>query len=450
MKTILFSFFLMLFNMANAAEITPFTSDGCSAFPDGTVLQQSLWLSCCTDHDKAYWQGGTKQQRLDADLALQQCVADVGEPIIADLMLAGVRVGGSPYWPTQFRWGYGWPYPHGYDKPPLPSLPSTPIIDMHIHAAGLGYGDSGCFVSEALKNSYKFDYYLNAFGASQTEISEQGDQLIIQRIAEMLQASENVDGAVILAMDGVINSQGELDRDKTQVYIPNDFIAQETARYPELYFGASINPYRHDALERLETVKAQGAKLIKWIPNIQHIDPADKALIPFYQKMKSLGLPLLSHTGQERSFDEAIDEYGDPMRLTLPLSLGVTVIAGHIATTGESEEQSNYERILPLFELYPNLYTDISSLTQVNKLGYLEIALEEPRLKGRLLYGSDFPLVNMVLVSSYYFPIDLRFKQMQAIAKINNPLDQDVALKQALGVPTDVFSRSAILLEIEP
>lgn len=29
-------------------------------------------------------------------------------------MLAGVRVGGTPYLPTMFRWGYGWPYPRGY------------------------------------------------------------------------------------------------------------------------------------------------------------------------------------------------------------------------------------------------------------------------------------------------------------------------------------------------
>lgn len=27
------------------------------------------------------------------------------------LMLAGVRVGGAPWWPTPFRWGYGWPWP---------------------------------------------------------------------------------------------------------------------------------------------------------------------------------------------------------------------------------------------------------------------------------------------------------------------------------------------------
>jgi len=36
-------------------------------------------------------------------------------------MLSGVRVGGSPYWPTQFRWGYGYAYPHGYDQVTLQS-----------------------------------------------------------------------------------------------------------------------------------------------------------------------------------------------------------------------------------------------------------------------------------------------------------------------------------------
>ncbi len=96
--------------------IKPFTSDGCSSFPDGTLAQKDLWRQCCVKHDKAYWQGGTKQQRLDADVALKQCVQSVGKPRIADLMLAGVRVGGSPYWPTKFRWGYGWEYPKGYGE----------------------------------------------------------------------------------------------------------------------------------------------------------------------------------------------------------------------------------------------------------------------------------------------------------------------------------------------
>ena len=326
--------------------------------------------------------------------------------------------------------------------------PNTPIIDMHVHVAGLGYGDSGCFVSDEMKQSYKFDYYLGAFGVTREELQESGDQLLVQRLANTIDESKSVQGAVILAMDGVINTNGELDKDKTQVYIPNNYVAEQVAQHPSLYFGASINPHRKDALALLDEVKQQGAKLIKWIPNIQHIDPSDNKLIPFYKKMEALGLPLLTHTGQERSFHSAIDEYADPKRLELPLSLGVTVIAAHIATTGESEEESNFQRILPMFSKYPNLYADISSLTQVNKLGYLTNALKEPRLKGRLIYGSDYPLVNMILVSPYYFPLDLTFKQMYTLSNIDNPWDRDVALKRALGVPETVFAAPAKILNI--
>lgn len=105
---------ILCLSACSSDELKPFTSDGCSSFPDGTMKQQSLWLSCCVKHDLSYWKGGTYQERLEADLSLEQCVADIGEPNVAKLMLAGVRVGGSPYWPTTYRWGYGWSYPRGY------------------------------------------------------------------------------------------------------------------------------------------------------------------------------------------------------------------------------------------------------------------------------------------------------------------------------------------------
>lgn len=99
---------------ATADTLKPFTSDGCSSFLDGTPSQQDLWLQCCTAHDRAYWKGGTYQQRLDADIELRNCVAQVNEPEIAAVMLVGVRVGGSPAFPTRFRWGYGWDWPRWY------------------------------------------------------------------------------------------------------------------------------------------------------------------------------------------------------------------------------------------------------------------------------------------------------------------------------------------------
>ncbi len=97
----------------SSGNIKPFTTDGCSSFPDGTLKYSELWLSCCSRHDLAYWQGGTAKQRITADQQLEQCVSQVGEPSIAVIMLAGVRVGGTPYLPTKFRWGYGWPYFRG-------------------------------------------------------------------------------------------------------------------------------------------------------------------------------------------------------------------------------------------------------------------------------------------------------------------------------------------------
>ncbi|WP_228768372.1 hypothetical protein [Shewanella sp. TC10] len=103
-----------LFNLSFNDDIVPFTSDGCSVFPDGTLQHQQLWLQCCTAHDFDYWQGGTYKQRQDSDKRLKHCVEQVGQPQIAEIMLAGIRVGGSPYFPTTYRWGYGWPYPRGY------------------------------------------------------------------------------------------------------------------------------------------------------------------------------------------------------------------------------------------------------------------------------------------------------------------------------------------------
>ncbi|MFC1585215.1 amidohydrolase family protein [Fibrobacterota bacterium] len=314
------------------------------------------------------------------------------------------------------------------------------ILDMHCHTAGIGAGNSGCFASPKLLSSYKFKIYLKAFNVSHEDLQEHGDAQVIRRLSEALARSKLVSGAIVLALDGVMDSAGTLDTARTEVYIPNEFVHRETSQYGNLYFGASVNPLRRDALERLEACAGMGARLIKWIPSIQHIDVSDIGLIPFYEKMKELGLPLLTHTGHERSFTGADDKLCDPALLELPLSLGVTVIAAHVATTGKHEGMPNHERLFPLFARYPNLFADISSLTQINKKGYLPEILNHKDLYPRLLYGTDFPLINTLLVSPWYYPVRLPWKEIRRISKIENPWDLDVELKRALGVPEEVFT----------
>ena len=103
--------FSLIISCSNDPELSPFTSDGCSLFPDSSVITKKNWCECCFQHDVAYWQGGTEQQREHADIELKQCVLQkTGNEALAKLMYDGVRVGGSPYFYNWYRWGYGWSY----------------------------------------------------------------------------------------------------------------------------------------------------------------------------------------------------------------------------------------------------------------------------------------------------------------------------------------------------
>jgi predicted TIM-barrel fold metal-dependent hydrolase len=326
---------------------------------------------------------------------------------------------------------------------PVEPIPAG-IVDMHCHIAGLGAGGSGCWVSPRLRNNWRFSIYLHSFGVSKKELLAQGDNLVGDRISESLAHSHFVSQVVLLALDGVVDSVGNLDTNRTEVFVPDEFVAGVCARHTNCLFGASVNPYRPDALARLDWAKAHGAVLVKWIPPIMEINPDDPKLIPFYQKMAALNLPLLSHTGREKSFSRAAEEFGDPEKLRLPLSLGVPVVAAHIASSEKYHGERGPDRLARLMREYPHLYTDISALTQLNKPGCLREALTKPEFSGRLVYGTDFPLINTTLVSPWY-SFHLSLRQKWQIWRTNNPWDRDVLMKHDLGMPTDAFARSAKL-----
>jgi len=314
------------------------------------------------------------------------------------------------------------------------------LVDMHCHVAGIGAGGSGCFVSPRLEHNWRFNIYLRSFGVTKKEVLANGDAVVADRISEKLAQSKYVSKAVLLALDGVVDANGNLDTNRTEVYVPNEFVAEMAATHSNLLFAASVNPLRRDALERLEWAKAHGAVLVKWLPAIMGFDPSDPRCIPFYQKLVELNLPLLSHTGKEGSFSEANDALSDPDKLRLPLSLGVTVIAAHEAAGGKYHGERSIDRLARMLPEYPNLYTDISALTQINRLGYLKEGLRRPEFAGRLVYGTDFPLINTPLVSPWW-SLHLSLRQRWAIAHTKNPWDRDVMMKRDLGVIPETFER---------
>jgi predicted TIM-barrel fold metal-dependent hydrolase len=322
------------------------------------------------------------------------------------------------------------------------------VIDIHCHTAGIGAGNSGCFISPAMERSWKTSFYFKAFGVGKAELRQQGDGLILRRLSSRLAESSRVQAAVVLALDGAVDSRGELDRGRTELYIPNDYLAAQCRQYDNLLFGASVNPLRRDALERLDAVAADGAVLLKWLPSIQGADPADRCFIPFYRRLVELGLPLLCHTGTEESFTRADNSLADPARLRLALENGVIVIAAHCASNGRNDGEHNLQRLLPLFGQFPNLYADISALTLANRLGHLQRVLRHVELHDRLLYGSDMPLPCTGLTTPWLQLFSLGFAEARRLAAIGNPWDRDVALDLALGMPEQVLSRANHVLRL--
>lgn len=324
-------------------------------------------------------------------------------------------------------------------------IPSRGYLDVHAHIAGIGAGDSGCYVHPDLADSFRFDFYLRGFGITREELDRHGDELVARRLSRTISASRYVRSAVILALDGVVRDDA-IDRSATRIYVPNEFAARMAGRYPNLEFGASVHPARSDWRERLLEADRNGAVLVKWLPAMMDIDPSDRRHIEYYRTLVELDLPLLVHVGRERASGDGDNVLGDPANLVLPLREGVTVIAAHIGVDGEYQGQASHERLLSMFQEYPNLYADIAGLTRINEIGRLVEALDAPGAADRLLYGSDWPFQFFPMVSPFFHWPDIDLSTAKTIQNMENRLDRDVALKIALGVPPVVFERSGQLL----
>ncbi len=110
-------FIILIFTTELFAQdqvIKSFKTDGCSHWQDGPKENPNAWHECCVVHDLKYWAGGTYKQRKQADLGLKQCVESKGYPEMASFMYNAVRITGSPFWFTSYRWGFGWKQGHGY------------------------------------------------------------------------------------------------------------------------------------------------------------------------------------------------------------------------------------------------------------------------------------------------------------------------------------------------
>lgn len=315
------------------------------------------------------------------------------------------------------------------------------LIDIHAHLIGLRE-ENGCYVAPEMRSSLLFKYLKLTLGLSGVD-EEQLDAAYRERMVEWIEDSE-LDGVGILALDGVYDEAGELDREQTSVLVDNDYCLEVCGGSDKLLPICSVNPQRADAIEELERVVARGAVAIKLLPNSQGINYLLPEYRAFWQRMARLGVPLLTHASFEHTIPVVEQAFGHPDRLRPVLDEGVTVIAAHCASAGVAHITEHIDVWLDMLRTYPNLYGDISAMASMARFPYISTVLEDSVARERILLGSDFPIP----VSPWLFTHKVGWGKMRELVALENPFQKNLETFRALGCGQGVLRRGMRLLKI--
>jgi len=314
------------------------------------------------------------------------------------------------------------------------------LIDTHVHTAALlpGHGQ----LSEAARRSVPFRIL-----AHRLAIDVHGDPGRVERamesaLLEVVGNAREVDAAVVLAFDGVYQKSGEPDPEATHLYVSNEYVAGLARAHSRILFGASVHPYRRDAIEELERCAKAGAVLCKWLPITQVIDPADPRCFAFYEALAHFGIPLLSHTGWEHVLPRLDPSVAAPARLVPALERGVTVIAAHSGTGRVPGKGSYLRQFMELAHRHERLYGDTAALSLPNRWSSYEPLLADPLVRGRLVHGSDWP------VPAWPRPWQHGLSRSLDLVRVRNGLDRDVLIKRDLGFDDDYWQSAAQILRV--
>jgi len=313
------------------------------------------------------------------------------------------------------------------------------VIDCHVHLSATTPGRG--VMSEKLLRSPQFKFLRWKFGLDPA--GEAFDSGIERTLVEQINEAVELDAAVVLAFDAVYATDGQRDDRQTHLYISNDAVADLASRNPKVLFGASVHPYRKDAIQELERCIALGAVLVKWLPITQGIDPSDRRCFAFYEALAHHGIPLLSHTGGEAMLPN-VNSCADPALLMPALRRGVTVIAAHCGTPAFNGRQNYFDSWCRLALEHEHLYGDTAALNLPRRSAAYRRLLADSRLRAKVVHGSDWPVMPIPPLTQLGPAATIHLMEQR------NWLRRDVQIKRRLGFDDAYFNRGATLLRLPP
>ena len=314
------------------------------------------------------------------------------------------------------------------------------VIDCHVHVSAL-LPDHGR-MSDRILNSFPFRFMQRRLGIRPTPGQEAAtEQALTKRLFDLLDATPELDAAAVLAFDAVYTPEGAHDAARTHLYVKNDFVINLAKKHPKILFGASVHPYRKDAVAELERCIAAGAVLLKWLPLTQDINPADPRCIAFYECLAHHKLPLLSHTGGEKTLPNINPDVASPALLTEALKRGVTVIAAHCGTRSALFETDYVDTFARMAKEHEHLYGDTSALNLPTRSAAYNTILSDPAVMAKVIHGSDWPVIPVP-------PLRLGMGSVAELFHEHNWLKRDIEIKKRLGFGREYWLRASRVLRL--
>jgi predicted TIM-barrel fold metal-dependent hydrolase len=312
--------------------------------------------------------------------------------------------------------------------------PARRPVDIHVHVLGNGKSGSGCRFSLRWWQAPFIQLMAQHIGLQVSRQDPELDRLFVERLRAWVRES-SIYQAVILACDDVYDAYGTQHPGLSGLFVPNDYVLALARRFPEFLPGVSIHPARKDSLDELERCAQAGAVLLKLLPCVQVVECSNSRYKPFWERLAKLGLPLLAHTGGEFSLPTYRYDLQSVETLRLPLECGATVIAAHCGAPALPWHRDYFDQFDKMRRVFPNLFGDISALSQATHLRTLARLRADSR---QVLYCSDYPVVTSVFWS--WTKGWVSRSEFERLRSIQNPLEKKFRLTKALGFPDRIFT----------
>jgi predicted TIM-barrel fold metal-dependent hydrolase len=323
------------------------------------------------------------------------------------------------------------------EKTPAPKPPkSKPLLDIHVHVFGTGDSGSGCYLSKKITTGFNFAFLVRTLNI---QANKHGFDSGFERVLARQVRESGLDKVAVLAQDQVYDAKGRPDRQRTNFFVPNDYLFEVTQRYSQWMTPCvSINPDRRDCLEELERCLEKGARLLKIHPPTQGVDISHAKHARFFARCAEADILVLVHTGHEHAAPVLDMDLADPYRLGQALEAGCRVVACHSGSGWVNDRPDYFQHFVDMVGRYPRLWGDTSVMTTGARNRDLDRAIATKTVCDRLVHGSDFPFPSRPLMLSGLLDTTTWLR----LQGDKNLIRRDFAIKQALGIARTTAERS--------